>query len=110
MPRQQSRNRRPRPSHSRRTTRRPSDRRPPTQRISASLWYDSGVPVLIAIPGSERHARGLGTRLGFPVLVPELRQFPDGELYVRIDGELADDAVIVGNASGENFLRLAFLA
>jgi ribose-phosphate pyrophosphokinase len=65
---------------------------------------------LIAVPGSEDHARGLGTRLGFPVLVPEVRQFPDGELYVRIDGEVGDDVVIVGNASGDNFLRAAFLA
>ncbi len=66
--------------------------------------------VLIAVPGSEDHARRLGTRLGLPVLVPELRQFPDGELYVRIDGELGEDVVIVGNASGDNFLRVAFLA
>ena len=66
--------------------------------------------VLIAVPGSEDHARRLGTRLGLPVLIPELRQFPDGELYVRIDGELGEDVVIVGNASGDNFLRVAFLA
>ncbi len=66
--------------------------------------------VLIAVPGSEDHARRLGTRLGLPVLVPELRQFPDGELYVRLAGELGDDVVIVGNASGDNFLRVAFLA
>jgi len=68
------------------------------------------VTVLIAVPGSEDHARRLGTRLGLPVLIPELRQFPDGELYVRIDGELGEDVVIVGNASGDNFLRVAFLA
>jgi ribose-phosphate pyrophosphokinase len=68
------------------------------------------VPVLIAVPGSEHHARGLGTRLGLPVLDPELRQFPDGKLYVRIAGEVGDDVVIVGNASGDNFLRAAFLA
>lgn len=68
------------------------------------------VPVLIAVPGNEDHARGLGARLGFPVIVPEFRQFPDGELYVRIDGELGDDVVLVGNASGDNFLRVAFLA
>jgi ribose-phosphate pyrophosphokinase len=68
------------------------------------------VPVLIAVPGSEDHARRLGARLGFPIIVPELRQFPDGERYVRLDGELADDAVIVGNARGDNFLDLAFLA
>lgn len=68
------------------------------------------MPVLIAVPGSEDHARGLGTRLGYPVIVPELRQFPDGELYVRLDGALGDDVAIVGNASGDNFLRVAFLA
>jgi len=68
------------------------------------------VPVLIAVPGSEDHARRLGARLGLPVLVPEIRQFPDGELYVRIDGDFGDDAVIVGNASSDNFLRVAFLA
>ena len=68
------------------------------------------MPVLIAVPGNEDHARGLGARLGFPVIVPEFRQFPDGELYVRIDGELGDDVVLVGNASGDNFLRVAFLA
>ncbi|HET7504207.1 MAG TPA: ribose-phosphate pyrophosphokinase-like domain-containing protein, partial [Kofleriaceae bacterium] len=68
------------------------------------------MPVLIAIPGSEDHARGLAARLGYPVIVPELRQFPDGELYVRIAGEVGDEVVLVGNASGDNFLRVAFLA
>lgn len=66
--------------------------------------------VLIALPGEEEHARRLGTRLGFRVVVPEVRQFPDGELYVRIADELADDVVIVGNANSDNFLRVAFLA
>jgi ribose-phosphate pyrophosphokinase len=68
------------------------------------------VPVLIAVPGSEDHARGLGARLGCAVIASEARQFPDGELYVRIDGEVGDDAVVVGNARGDNFLRAAFLA
>ena len=66
--------------------------------------------VLIAVPGSEDHARRLGARLELPVIIPEFRQFPDGELYVRIDGELRDDVAIVGNASSDNFLRVAFLA
>ena len=48
------------------------------------------------------------------MIVPELRQFPDGELYVRIggsaDGVVGQDVVIVGNLSGDNFLRVAFLA
>jgi ribose-phosphate pyrophosphokinase len=68
------------------------------------------VPSLIALPGNEAHARAIGQALGAPVIVPELRQFPDGELYVRLDGELSGDAVIVGNASGDNFLRVAFVA
>jgi ribose-phosphate pyrophosphokinase len=68
------------------------------------------VAVLIPLPGSEEHARRLGARLGFPVLIPEHRQFPDGEHYVRITGEVDDDAAIVGNASGDAFLRIAFLA
>jgi len=69
------------------------------------------VTVLIAVPGSEASAQRLGTRLGLDVILPELRQFPDGELYVRIDRDaLAGDAVIVGNLSAESFLRVAFLA
>ncbi|HEX2689100.1 MAG TPA: ribose-phosphate diphosphokinase [Kofleriaceae bacterium] len=68
------------------------------------------MPVLIAVPGSEDHARRLGKRLEAHVVIPEIRQFPDGELYVRVDGELADEVIIVGNASGDNFLRIAFLA
>lgn len=67
--------------------------------------------VLIAVPGSEASAQRLGTRLGLDVIVPELRQFPDGELYVRIDRDALDgDAVIVGNLYGDNFLRVAFIA
>ena len=67
--------------------------------------------VLIAVPGSEAPAERLGTRLGLDVIVPEVRQFPDGELYTRIDREpLGGDAVLVGNLHGDNFLRVAFLA
>jgi ribose-phosphate pyrophosphokinase len=68
------------------------------------------VPVLIAVPGCEAHTRALGARLGARVVIPTYRQFPDGELYFRIDGELDDHVVLVGNASGESFLQLAFLA
>jgi ribose-phosphate pyrophosphokinase len=69
------------------------------------------VTVLIAVPGSEATAQRLGTRLGLDVIVPELRQFPDGEIYVRVDRDALDpDAVIVGNLHGDNFLHVAFLA
>jgi ribose-phosphate pyrophosphokinase len=70
------------------------------------------VTSLIAIPGYEPHARALADRLGIAdVVVPEVRLFPDGELYVRLDRETVDaDVVLVGNLVGDNFLRLAFLA
>ncbi len=70
------------------------------------------MPVLIAVPGNEDHAHGLGHRLGYPVIVPEVRRFPDGELYVRIGGvhPLRGDVVLVGNLDSDNFLRVAFLA
>ncbi|MDQ3341706.1 MAG: ribose-phosphate diphosphokinase [Myxococcota bacterium] len=67
--------------------------------------------LLIAVPGSEDHATRLGTRLGLEVIVPEVRQFPDGELYVRLPRAKLDGTVaIVGNLSNDNFLRVAFLA
>jgi len=69
------------------------------------------VTVIVAVPDCEEHARRLGTRLGLEVIVPELRQFPDGELYVRFPVERFDGGVaIVGNLRGDNFLRIAFLA
>jgi len=69
------------------------------------------VTVLIAIPGCEEHAQRLGARLGLDTIVPEIRQFPDGELYVRLDRAALDgDVAIVGNLHGDNFLRVAFLA
>jgi len=68
------------------------------------------VAVLIAVPGSEQHARALADQLGLRIVVPEVRQFPDGELYVRIDTPLDDQAVLVGNLVGDNFLKIAFLA
>ena len=39
-----------------------------------------------------------------------MRQFPDGELYVRIQDPLDDEVALVGNASSDNFLRVAFIA
>ncbi|MDQ3364102.1 MAG: ribose-phosphate diphosphokinase [Myxococcota bacterium] len=67
--------------------------------------------VLIAVPGSEPHAERLGALLDLPVLVPQVRQFPDGEIYVRLAVERIEGPVaLVGNLVGDNFLRVAFLA
>ena len=41
--------------------------------------------VVLAIPGNEDHATKLGSRLGTAVITPEVRWFPDGEIYIRID-------------------------
>ena len=74
------------------------------------------MPVVIAIPGNEAHAHKLGERLGVEVIAPELRRFPDGEIYVRIDRTGAssiDAAVLVGSLYPDpaaKFLELAFLA
>ena len=68
---------------------------------------------VIAVPGHEPHAQQLADRLGVDVLVPTVRQFPDGELYVRIDADLAGkDVILVGSlrGHGDTFLKVAFLA
>ncbi|HEY4175502.1 MAG TPA: ribose-phosphate pyrophosphokinase [Kofleriaceae bacterium] len=69
--------------------------------------------VVLAVPGNVAHATRLATRLGVPLLVPEVRRFPDGEVYVRIDGEVTGhDVVLVGSLHepGDKFLLIAFLA
>lgn len=70
--------------------------------------------VVIAIPGSEEHANKLGARLAAQVIVAHVRPFPDGELFVRVDGDVAgQDAIVVGNlypAPAEKFLTVAFVA
>ncbi len=70
--------------------------------------------VVIAIPGSEQQAMKLAARLGVDQIAAEVRRFPDGELYVRLDRELAGhDAILVGSLypdPAERFLTVAFLA
>ena len=41
------------------------------------------VPLLIAMPGNERLAADLATTLGYEIGRIEIRQFPDGETYLR---------------------------
>jgi ribose-phosphate pyrophosphokinase len=70
--------------------------------------------VVIAIPGNEDHAAQLASRLGVEQIAVEVRQFPDGEIYVRIVQDLAGhDAILVGSlypAPAERFMTVAFLA
>ena len=70
--------------------------------------------VVLALPDSAALAAKLGERLGVEVIAPELRTFPDGEIYVRITRDLArHDAIVVGSLyprPAEQFLTIAFLA
>jgi ribose-phosphate pyrophosphokinase len=72
------------------------------------------VTVVLAVPGNEDHATKLATRLSTAAITPEVRWFPDGEIYIRIDEDLSGhDAVIVGSlypAPAEKFLMTSFLA
>src|SRR5688572_24945100 len=70
--------------------------------------------VVIAVPGNEEQATQLASRLGVEQVAAEIRCFPDGEIYVRIDGDLTGhDAILVSSlypAPAERFLTVAFLA
>ena len=52
-------------------------------------------PLLLAMPGNEHMAGGLGTALAADRCTVTVRHFPDGESYVRIDGDVADREVII---------------
>ena len=68
---------------------------------------------VIAVAGSEAQAAVIAEQLGLPLIVPEVRRFPDGELYVRVDADLAgQDAILVGTLTqpADKFLLVAFLA
>ena len=68
--------------------------------------------IVIAIPGSEEHAGKLASRLGVELVAPELRRFPDGEIYVRLPR--TDEHVILCSslypAPAERFMEVALIA
>jgi ribose-phosphate pyrophosphokinase len=70
--------------------------------------------VVIAMPGSDAQAAQLARRLTAELVIPEVRPFPDGEIYVRIEHELAGhDALVFGSLyprPAERFMTVAFLA
>ncbi|HEY1811118.1 MAG TPA: ribose-phosphate diphosphokinase [Kofleriaceae bacterium] len=68
--------------------------------------------IVVAIPGSDGHAGKLAQSLGVELVVPQLRRFPDGELYVRLP-KIDDHVVMCGSlypAPAERFMELALLA
>jgi ribose-phosphate pyrophosphokinase len=71
--------------------------------------------VVIALPGSEEHATKLANRLAVELVTPELRRFPDGEIYVRLPriAAQAEHAVLCGSlypAPADRFLEMSFVA
>lgn len=52
-------------------------------------------PLLFALPGNEAMAPCLAAALGAELGEMELRRFPDGESYVRLDSEVSDRDVIL---------------
>ncbi len=70
--------------------------------------------IVVALPGSEGHAEKLATRIGARLVRPELREFPDGEIYVRVDDDLTGESVAIVASlyprPAEQFMRVAFVA
>src|SRR6056297_2439820 len=50
---------------------------------------------LLALPGDERFAEDLAANLGAEVLAADLRRFPDGESYLRLEDAVDGDPVAV---------------
>lgn len=67
---------------------------------------------VIAIPGSDVHAQKLARALDAELVVPALRRFPDGEIFVRLP-RVAEHVVLCGSlypAPAERFMELAMVA
>ena len=69
--------------------------------------------VVFALPGNEALARSLATALGAELGTSEVRRFPDGDSYVRLDTSVAGKTVILVSTldrADEKFLPLSFMA
>jgi ribose-phosphate pyrophosphokinase len=69
--------------------------------------------VLLALPGSEAQGASLAARVGAQLAPLEVRRFPDGEIYVRVDTQVAGRDVMVLSSlhhPDETFLRLALVS
>lgn len=70
-------------------------------------------PVILAAPGSADFARRFGPRLDTEPGLCELRRFPDGEVYVRVDTPVAGRQVVIVctlDQPGDKLLPLLLLA
>lgn len=76
-------------------------------------WSMSSPPVVFAVPGCEVASERLQARLPSEPGTTLVRTFPDGEVYVRIDSDVAGrDVVLVGSLDrpGDKLLPLLLLA
>jgi len=70
-------------------------------------------PLVVSLDGDSGHAAKLVERLGGETAELELRQFPDGEVYLRIDSAVAGRDVVILQTLDQpstKFLPLAFVA
>jgi ribose-phosphate pyrophosphokinase len=77
------------------------------------IVHSAGDALIASLPGSEPLGAGLAERLGARRQPVDMRRFPDGESYVRINGQLRDaPLVIVGslNRPDAKLLPLLLLA
>lgn len=69
--------------------------------------------IMFALPGNEEMAEALSGLLGIELGKTEIRRFPDGETYLRIDSAVRDRTAILLcslDRPDEKFLQLRFLA
>jgi ribose-phosphate pyrophosphokinase len=77
------------------------------------IAHSAGDALIVSLPGSERLGVDLSERLAARRQLVEMRRFPDGESYVRINGQLRDEPLlIVGSLDrpDEKLLPLLLLA
>jgi ribose-phosphate pyrophosphokinase len=71
------------------------------------------IPVIFALPGNEAMARSLTGHLGAELGAGEVRRFPDGDSYVRLDTLVTGRTVILVSTldrADDKFLPLFFAA
>ena len=72
------------------------------------------MPVVLAVAESDDHAAKLAHRVGARLIAPRVHVFPDGEISVRIDGDVrGEDVIVCGSLyprPADKFLLVAFLA